>query len=172
MMHIKSERGFSYLEVLWALPIILLTIFAATTAIFGAARLNERSRAYTKAMNLGIYRLEEIRNSATETAGNFQNVMLGFNGARFPQSVTPPANEVTTLQGLGLDSQDAAVVTRVTMLSSDVADVRADVFYRFRNGQLIGEDRDLDGTLDGGEDSNGNGRLDSPIAFHTLVARK
>lgn len=170
-MYIKNNRGFTYMEVLWALPIILLTVFAATAAIFGAARLNERSRAYTKAMNLGIYRLEEIRNSATETSANFQAAMSAFNGARFPQR-TPPASEVTTLQGLGLDPQDAAVVTRVTMLSADVADVRADVFYRFGNGQLIGEDTNMNGDLDGGEDSNSNGQLDSPIAFHTLVARK
>ena len=41
-----------------------------------------------------------------------------------------------------------------------------------RSNRVIGEDKNLNGTLDGGEDSNANGRLDSPGQILTLMAQR
>jgi len=38
--------------------------------------------------------------------------------------------------------------------------------------RVIGEDQDLDGVLDAGEDLNNNGKLDSVVEMVSLVAKK
>ena len=37
------------------------------------------------------------------------------------------------------------------------------------NGRVLGEDKDLDGQLDVGEDMNSNGRLDSIVQIETYI---
>ena len=37
---------------------------------------------------------------------------------------------------------------------------------------VVGEDRNLDGSLNAGEDSNGNGILDSPVELTTLIVNR
>lgn len=39
-------------------------------------------------------------------------------------------------------------------------------------GGIIGEDKNLNGALDAGEDINGNGEIDSPCQLETVMARK
>jgi len=53
---------------------------------------------------------------------------------------------------------------------SDLKRIRLIGCFKSRQ-RIIGEDKDLDGILDTGEDSNGNGRLDSPLEIVTLIAR-
>ena len=39
------------------------------------------------------------------------------------------------------------------------------------SGRVIGEDKNLNGRLDAGEDANGSGWMDSPVMISTLIAR-
>ena len=43
---------------------------------------------------------------------------------------------------------------------------------RGRDGDITGEDKNLNGLLDGGEDLNNNAKLDSPAALTTFISRK
>ena len=172
-MRFGNRNGLTYTEIILALPIALLSILAATAAILGAMGFNETARAYTQGMNLGIYRLEEIRKSATLNVSSFSTQMVSnYNNKRFPTYGTALQAEVNALESLGIAPLGAEAITRVSMISSDLADVTVVVCSKDKNGKVIGEDKNFNGILDGSEDTNGNGILDSPITFHTLVARK
>lgn len=171
-----NRRGLTYTEVIIALPLALLSVFAAAATILSATSFNQTSKGYTQAMNLGVYRLEQIRAQATLDVAAFRTAMLSYNGVRFPiyppRYPVPSQQEDNTLRSLGIGPTEAEVLSRVSMVDANLADVTLVVCYRGKNGQVIGEDKDFDGILDAGEDSNPNGRIDSPIVFHALVARK
>ena len=170
---LKNRRGLTYVEVIFALPIALFSIFAAMAAIMSALTFNENARAYTQAMNLGLYRLEEVRNYATLDAESFRAKMLDDHNQRFPTYEVDVQSELDAIRSLGLDPARTEAVTRVSMLSTyDLADVTVVICYKDKNGRAVGEDRNFNGVLDSGEDGNGNELLDSPIMFHVLVARK
>lgn len=54
----------------------------------------------------------------------------------------------------------------------DLIDVKIYLHWKDRFGRLFGEDADLDGVLDIGEDLNGNGILDSVFKAGSLIAQK
>jgi hypothetical protein len=49
--------------------------------------------------------------------------------------------------------------------------IRIVACWRNQNGRVIGEDKNLNGTLDAGEDLDGNGLIDSPAVIESYVAR-
>jgi len=60
----------------------------------------------------------------------------------------------------------------VTQDNADLLTIRVHVCWLDRFGRVVGEDQDLDGILDGGEDTNGNGIIDSPVMISGKVTRK
>jgi prepilin-type N-terminal cleavage/methylation domain-containing protein len=54
---------------------------------------------------------------------------------------------------------------------NDIKIVRIVVSYRGKSNRVIGEDQNLNGVLDGGEDRDANGRLSSLCEMTTFVAR-
>lgn len=59
----------------------------------------------------------------------------------------------------------------IAEVSPDVFQVRAAVCWRQRGRRIIGEDVNLNGALDGGEDSNDDGVLNSPCELITLMTK-
>lgn len=95
--------------------------------------------------------MEEIKNT------NFDS-LLALNGTTF------------NLAGFsGLDARGRVEVAATAY--ADLMQVRLVACFRSRN-RIIGEDRNLDGDLDVGEDTFiANTRLDSPVELVTLIAR-
>lgn len=56
--------------------------------------------------------------------------------------------------------------------NSNLLAVTISISWRNQNGRIIGEDADLDGILDAGEDTNGDGQLNSPVTMTSLIARR
>ena len=54
---------------------------------------------------------------------------------------------------------------------TDALNVTVLVSVKAKN-QVVGEDKNLSGVLDSGEDFNGNDRLDSPVSLSTVVIQK
>ena len=44
------------------------------------------------------------------------------------------------------------------------------ISWRTRDGRIFGEDTNLNGALDAGEDKNSNGRYDSPVQLRLLLS--
>ena len=55
---------------------------------------------------------------------------------------------------------------------NNLREVRIVVTYEERQRRIIGEDRNFNGALDGGEDINGDGRLTSPCEIVTFATRR
>ncbi len=61
----------------------------------------------------------------------------------------------------------SAGVSYVTLVNPSLAQITVSYCWRQKNGLFVGEDVDLDGNLDPGEDTNGNGIIDSPVQLVT-----
>lgn len=95
-------------------------------------------------------KLEEIRNH------NFHKIYLDYDD--------------TTFGVAGIEEAEGRV--DVDNTNPDLLEITVTVCWKQVGGRVIGEDLNLDGDLDTGEDSNGNGQLDSPVQIITLMAKR
>lgn len=58
-------------------------------------------------------------------------------------------------------------VTYIDNSVPNVVKITASFSWRQKNGRIVGEDRNLDGQINAGEDKNGNGILDAPVMMTT-----
>ena len=111
---------------------------------------SDLSRDFTLATNALQAKAEEIKRT------NFSN-LSALNGTTFDIS--------------GFAAGNAKARAEVTDTAyPDLKRVRLVACFKSR-ARVIGEDRDLNGSLGVGEDANGNGRLDSAAEFVVLIAR-
>jgi len=100
-----------------------------------------------------------------------QKMMETIKGSQFSSIYSTYNNYIFDVSGLA--SYDAKGIVYVDKEGGRDDLLRVTVVVCFRAGRrIIGEDLDLDGVLDGGEDSNGNGRIDSPVELVTLVTSR
>lgn len=95
-------------------------------------------------------RLEEIRNH------NFYRIYSDYDNTTF---------EVTGIE-------EAKGRVDVDNTDPDLLKITVTICWKQVGGRIIGEDLNLDGDLDTGEDSNGNEQLDSPVQIVTLMAKR
>ena len=100
---------------------------------------------------LGL-KMEEIRDAQLST------VYATYNGVNFE-----PA---------GFGSSEAEGNVYIDNTNPDLLEVCVSVSWRGRSNKIIGEDLNLNGALDAGEDLNGDGRLTSPAEIVTLIGQR
>lgn len=146
-----SNKGFTLVEVLVAVAILAFCLCGLLVTYINMFFLSDLTRDSTLATNAIQAKLEEIKNT------NFEN-LSSFNG--------------TTFDVNGFASSDAkGAVWVLDTAYSDLKRVRIVVCFKSR-GRVIGEDKNLDGDLDTGEDTLiSNSRLDSPAETVTLIAK-
>jgi hypothetical protein len=125
-----------------ALVAILETYISCLVLIATSKNVNITTNAA-----LGL--MEEVRSSA------FTRIIDDYHGLNFI------VNEIPTSRG----------VVYVDDTNPELLEVTTSVCWRQGN-RVIGEDRDLDGVLDAGEDKNGNGIIDSPVELVTRIANR
>jgi prepilin-type N-terminal cleavage/methylation domain-containing protein len=141
----RNQNGFSLPELLIA-TFVLTIIFTGSVLVFiKTAELNEISSSMSTAMSSARNRVVQIEIAAFDSVyGNYHGVSFTPTGLTNSKGVTYVDNS----------NPELLVITTV-------------VSWTQKNGRLFGEDADLDGNLDAGEDANGNGRLDSPVELTT-----
>ena len=142
---LHARKGLTLPELLIT-TIILLPLFVGTILSFiKSMELSEMARHSSMAVLACKNKMAAIEDTAfTLVPGNFNNTTF-----------TAP-----DLNGIGVVYVDSS--------NPDLIEVTASFSWRERTGRVIGEDLDLDGQIDTGEDSNSNGRLDSMVQL-TLV---
>lgn len=146
-----ANKGFTLVEVLLAGAILAFCLCGLLLTYINMFILSDLARDLTLATNAVQAKMEEIKKTSYAGLSTFNGVT--FDIAGFASSDAKGVVEVT-------DNLGYADLTRVRIVSSLKS-----------RGRIIGEDQDLDGVLDFGEDANGNGRLDSPIELVTLIAQ-
>lgn len=148
----RKNKGFTLIEVMICTG-ILITLFVSLISIyFYCFDMQENARNTSFVLNNARAKLEEIKNS------NFDAIVTTYNGGVF----------FTTLPSGAMRTEATVVVGS----NGNLIDLRIVACWRQRAGRIIGEDRDLDGQLDAGEDANGNGKLDSPVELNTSISKK
>ncbi len=146
----RNINGFTLVEVLLAVSILAFCLCGILITYMNMFVLSDLTRNFTKVSNGLQLKLEEIKR--TSFAG-----LSALNGTRFE------------LNGFASSDAEGAVEVSDTAYS-DLRRVRVIVSFRSHN-RIIGEDTNLNGILNAQEDSNGNGRLDSPLELVSLIAK-
>jgi type II secretory pathway pseudopilin PulG len=169
-----KKRGFTLTEVLFTFGILAFCLCGILLTYLQMLVLTTLSRDLTLANNAAQAKIEEVKKT---TFANLDSSLcnccacpaLGFrNGCVF--DITGFANG---------DAKGRVEISDLTLRATPtetLKQVRIVVCFKSR-GRVVGEDQDLDGKLDAGEDQNGNGfgyqinRLDSPVEQVTLIAK-
>lgn len=132
---------------------ILIVALTALLAVFAKLLdMNGNARNLSLAIAASQDKLEEIRNS------NFTTIFTTYNSQAFN-----PA---------GFNTNQAAGKVYVNNTNTTLLNVYVSVSWRERSNRVIGEDSNLNGILNPGEDANGNNQLDSPAGITTLMAQR
>lgn len=137
---LATQRGLSLAELLVSTGLLILIVTGLLLSYIRALELNEISRNSSIAVQAGRTRMEQIKNT------DYAQIKTTFNLVTF---------NITGLNGKGISYVDD---TNPKLLK-----VTVPICWKQKNNRLIGEDADLDGALDAGEDINGNNLLSSPV---------
>jgi hypothetical protein len=96
--------------------------------------------------------MEEMRNS------NFDTLFTTYNGTRFDPD--------------GFLTQEAEGNVYINNTNQELLEVYVSVSWRERSNKTSGEDVNLNGILDPGEDLNSDGRLTSPAEIVALIGQR
>lgn len=147
-----NKSGFTLLELMIAAGVLIVALSGLLAVFTHLLSLNEDSRKLTLGVTACQDKLEQIRNS------DFSTVYATYNGTSFD-----PA---------GFTVGQAKGNVSINNSNPNLLQVFVSVSWRTRSNRVIGEDRNLNGVFDAGEDTNPNGRLDSPAQVATLMAQR
>jgi prepilin-type N-terminal cleavage/methylation domain-containing protein len=141
-----QKAGFTLVEIIVATAVFLMAVVGILYSYAKCLELSEIGRTSTIALQAVKNKLEEIK------AADFSTVHGTYDGTTF----TAPG-----LNGIGkvyVDNSNAKLLV-----------VKAVFCWRLADGRVVGEDRNLNGVLDAGEDKNGNQEIDSFVEVLTQI---
>lgn len=137
------------MELMIAALILAMVIAGLLVSYISCLQLTDSARNTSLAMNAAQAKSEEIEEHA------YDDIKNDYNNVSFT-----PAN------------QNGKGVSYVDDTNSNLLKVTVTVCWRQTRGRVVGEDKDLDGQIDAGEDINVNGILDSPAEIVTYIAKR
>jgi prepilin-type N-terminal cleavage/methylation domain-containing protein len=144
-----ATRGFTLVELVVAAGIMGVVVGGILVSYIRCMELNEASQNKSLAVKAARDRMEIIKNTA------YANLVSTYNNVPFA---------VTGFTGQG--------ISYVTALDAKNIEVVVSVSWRQKNGRVYGEDRNLNGVINSGEDVNGDGRLNSPVDIVTRIFKR
>jgi len=145
----RFNSGFTLAEILLATGILAFAVCAILSTYISCFVLTATSKNVNIATYAALGMMEEIRSSA------FSRITNDYGGLNFI------LNDMPSSRG----------VVYVNDTNPELLEVTISVCWRQGN-RIIGEDTDLDGILDAGEDANGNGIIDSTVQLVTRIANR
>ena len=156
-----GNKSFTLMELMIAALVLALVLVGLLASYISCMQLTEIARNTSLAMNEIRIKVEEIEQQAEQpivAAHNFSSIEVDYDDISFPLT--------TSLNGMGVSYVDAS--------NPDLLEITVTVCWRQSRGRVVGEDTNLNGSLDAGEDvSPLNSMLDSPAQVKTyIVSRK
>ena len=143
---IATEKGFTLAELLVSAAILGVVITGIMVSYIRCMELNEVSQNKSLALKAARSRLELIRMTP------YANLVATYNNVAF---------NVTGFNGKG--------VSNVTVVDAKNLRVRVSVSWKQKNNRVFGEDTNLNGALNAGEDKNADGFLSSPVDITEVI---
>ncbi len=142
----RNKKGFSLPELMVAALVMIIAFSGVILSYIRCIYLNEVSRSQTLSLLAVKSRVEMIKNTT------FAQIPLVYNNITF---VLPD------IKGRG--------ISYVATVNPSLLRITVSYCWKQKDGRVFGEDTDLDGILDVGEDKNGNGLIDSPVTITTFL---
>lgn len=165
-----SDKSFTLVEVLTALAILAFSCAGLLLLSINIVILNDTNRNTTIAYNAIQTKMEEIKNAG------FSCVFTSYpSPCTAPASTCPCGCTSCFCNGNTFDLEGISQGKGRIEISEEAPNlkkVRIVASFRIQSrNRIIGEDIDLDGILDSGEDANTNDQLDSPVELITLMVK-
>jgi len=159
-----TKRGFSLAEVLLAVAILGFALCGILGTYLACFNLTITSKNVNLATSAAQGVIEEIRNTPYSRMVDNHQVQLG---GQFYNLTLVSANLYRLNFTVNNMPQNMGIVY-INQANPDLLTVTAAVCWRQGNA-VIGEDTNLNGILDGGEDRNGNNLISSTVELVTQV---
>lgn len=141
-----KHSGFTLIEVLVATMIFLLSISGVVYSYLKCMELTDIGRNVSTATQTVKNKMEDIK------ATSFADIYTTYHNTTF---------SVSGINGRG--------VIYVNNSTPSLLQIKIVFCFKQQNGRLFGEDTNLNGVLNTGEDKNGNGQLDSYVQTVTNI---
>lgn len=151
---VRSQAGFSMVELLIGIAIIAFILISMMELFIYTSSQAQMAGNVTQAVSQGQSKMEEIRNHT------YANIVADYSSGGSPGSTF----DLTGITGKGriyIDSSNA-----------ELLQIKVVVSWRDKYSRVVGEDKNLNGSLDSGEDANGNGQLNSPVELVSMITRR
>ncbi|MDD5006073.1 MAG: hypothetical protein PHS93_06200 [Candidatus Omnitrophica bacterium] len=150
---LRRKDAFSFVELLISASILMVIVIGLLYTYIACFELNEFSRNLTLANNALQAKLESIRETPFDSITALDGTTFSLDGFASGQAI--------------------GVVDIYDSVYSDLKYIRLVACWKQKSNRVIGEDTNLDGTLQPQEDANGDGDgiLDSPAEIITLISR-
>ncbi len=148
-MAINTKKALTLPELLVAVAIFVLAFAGIVVSYIACLDLNEISKNSSIAVHAVKDRIEEIKNRP------FDQIKAIYHNVSFTTA---------GLNGKGISYVDDS--------SPCLLLITVSFSWRQRNGRIIGEDLNLNGQLNAGEDKNNNGMLDSLVEVATRIFKR
>ena len=146
---LSTAKGFTLAELIVAAGIMVVVFAGILMSYIRCMELNEASQNKSMATKAARSQMEVIRNS------DYDNLFTNYNGVTF---------DVVGFVGKG--------VSYVTVLDTINTRVIVSVSWKQKNGRVYGEDKNLNGALNAGEDNNSDSMLNSPVDITTRFFKR
>jgi prepilin-type N-terminal cleavage/methylation domain-containing protein len=157
----RPDKGLSLLEVLVSIAILALAIGALATIYPGIFTGVNQDMQSLKSWEFCQRHMETLKNSSFTD--------LTKSGVYYiPGETDPITNKITGDGNMSAVYYVAKMRDKNNVLLNDIVTLEVAVCYKVGNN-VTGEDSNLNGVLDGGEDTNGDGKINSPACLTTLV---
>ena len=152
---IFMKKGFTLIEVLIAIGILVIVLVGLFQVFISCSQLASTAGNLTMAVSEAQDKIEEIRNHAYDLIAT-DYAAVG----------SPPANtfDLAELNGKGVVYIDSS--------NPDLLVIEVNICWREKDNRIIGEDTNLNGVLDVGENEDGDEQIDSIVKLVTLLAEK
>ncbi|MBU1086987.1 MAG: type II secretion system GspH family protein [Candidatus Omnitrophica bacterium] len=150
----RRKKGFTLVEVLVSTAIMAIAITSTLQILMYLLQMNESNQNSVTCMNTVQGYMDEMKNVL------YDDIVGNYNGLQFT---------VDDLTNRGV--RHSGIIYAAEIQPPFLTDVKVVICWENRN-RIIGEDTNLNGSLDAGEDKNGNGMIDSPTMIEGTVLNR
>ena len=143
---INDTKGFTLPEVMIAGTVMILALGGILISYIRCLELNEISKNMTFAVEAVKSKVEQIRST------QFNQIKITYDG--------------TSFTALGVNGRG---VSYINDDNPKLLEVTVSFCWKQSNGRVFGEDKNLNGVIDAGEDTNANGKLNSPVEIVNYI---
>lgn len=155
-----TSKGFTLMELMLAAMILAFVLVGLLGTYITCLDLVETSKNTSIALNNCQVKLEEIKNAT------YAQIKTNYNKVAF-ETTGIVGKGVTYAQYCNSPSDCADGYAQTNLL-----EIIASVSFKQKNGRVIGEDKNLNGIINSGEDTSpANGILDSTAEVITFIAQ-